>query len=96
MDYVAPPTGSGKKIPGYGKPVIAVPTTVGAGSEVSPASVISLPDKKVKVGISSVYQKPILALVDPTLTVSMPPNVTASTGIDALSHAIEALYYPKV
>lgn len=90
MDYIAPPTGLGKGIPGHGTPVIAVPTTAGTGSEVSPASVISLPDEKIKVGISSVYQKPILALVDPMLTVSMPPRVTASTGIDALSHAVES------
>ena len=90
IDYIAPPTGLGKRIPDYGKPVIAVPTTAGTGSEVSPASVISLPDRKIKVGISSIYQKPILAIVDPMLTVSMPPNVTASTGVDALSHAIEA------
>jgi alcohol dehydrogenase class IV len=90
IDYIAPPTGLGKRIPGPGKPVIAVPTTAGTGSEVSPASIISLPDKKIKEGITSVYQKPILAIVDPILTLSMPPNVTAITGIDALSHAIEA------
>ncbi|MEM2122526.1 MAG: hydroxyacid-oxoacid transhydrogenase [Candidatus Bathyarchaeia archaeon] len=90
IDYLAPPTGLGKEIPGRGKPVIAVPSTAGTGSEVSPASVISIPEEKIKVGISSIHQKPILAIVDPMLTVSMPPNVTASTGVDALSHAVEA------
>lgn len=90
MDYVAPPTGNGKPVPGPTVPVIAIPTTAGTGSETSPVSVISLPDKKLKVGISSRHQYPDLALVDPALTVSLPPGPTASSGMDALSHAIEA------
>jgi len=90
MEYVAPPTGLGKPIPGPGMPVIGCPTTAGTGSEVSPASVISLKEKMLKVGISSPYQRPVLALVDPCLCVSMPPRVTAFTGMDALAHAIES------
>jgi len=90
LDYIAPPTGKGKKYPGPGIPMIAVPTTSGTGSEVSPAAVISLPDKKLKVGISDNYQRPDVAIVDPLLTVNMPPGVTAASGMDALSHAIEA------
>ncbi|MGM0718333.1 MAG: iron-containing alcohol dehydrogenase, partial [Halobacteriota archaeon] len=90
LDYVAPPTGGGKPIPGPGVPTIAVPTTSGTGSETSPVSVISLPDKKLKVGISSRHQYPNLAVVDPALTVSLPPGPTAASGMDALTHAIEA------
>ena len=90
VDYIAPPTGKGKKYPGPGIPMIAAPTTSGTGSEVSAAAVISLPEKKLKVGISNNYQRPEVAIVDPLLTVDMPPQVTAASGIDALSHAIEA------
>jgi len=90
LDYIAPPTGKGKRVPGKGLPIIAVPTTSGTGSEVSPVSVVSIPDKEIKVGISSRYMRPDIALVDPLLTVSLPPAPTASSGMDALSHAIEA------
>lgn len=71
-------------------PLICVPTTAGTGSEVSGASVLTDTDKKMKVGILSNYLRPRVALVDPLLTVSCPPKVTADSGIDALTHAIEA------
>ncbi len=90
LDYVAEPTGGGQPVPGPGIPMIGVPTTAGTGAETSPVSVISLPDEDLKVGISSRYQRPNVALLDPTLSVSLPPGPTASSGMDALSHAIEA------
>lgn len=90
MDYVAPPTGEGKDVPGPGLPAIGLPTTAGTGSETTPVSVISLPDRNMKVGISSRHQYLDLAVVDPQLTVSLPPGPTATSGVDALSHAIEA------
>ena len=90
LDYVAPPTGKGKPTPGPLKPQIAIPTTSGTGSETSPASVITIPEKKLKVGISHFFQKPHLAILDPEMTASCPPSVTASAGMDALSHAIGA------
>lgn len=89
-DYIAPPIGKGKPIIGSGYPMIAIPTTSGTGSEVSPAAVLTLTDKDLKVGISSQMQRPNLAIVDPLLTISVPPKITASTGIDALCHAIES------
>jgi alcohol dehydrogenase class IV len=90
LDYVAQPTGGGEPVPGPGVPTVCLPTTAGTGSEVSPVSVISLPDEDLKVGISSPHQRPDVALVDPGLTVTLPPGPTASSGMDALSHAIEA------
>ena len=90
LDYVAPPTGNGKPVPGPGVPTACLPTTSGTGSETSPVTVLSLPTEDLKVGISSSYQRPEVALVDPALTVSLPPQPTASSGMDALAHAIEA------
>ena len=90
LDYVAPPTGKGKAILSERLPVIAIPTTSGTGSEVSPVAVITLPREELKVGVSSNYLRPDVALVDPKMTVTLPPKVTASTGMDALAHAIEA------
>jgi alcohol dehydrogenase class IV len=71
-------------------PLICVPTTAGTGSEVSGASVLTDTEKKMKVGVLSNFLRPGAAVVDPLLTVSCPPKVTADSGIDALTHAIEA------
>ena len=78
------------KVPGPIFPLICVPTTAGTGSEVSAASVLTDSDNHMKVGILSNYLRPRAAVVDPLLTVSCPPKVTADSGIDALTHAIEA------
>lgn len=79
-----------EKVPGPVAPLICVPTTAGTGSEVSAAAVLTDTDNKMKVGILSNYLRPRVALVDPLLTRSCPPKVTADSGIDALTHAIEA------
>ena len=73
-----------------GLPTIMVPTTAGTGSEVTFTAVFTMRDKKKKGGINSRFLYPDLALLDPLLTVSLPPHITASTGMDALTHAIEA------
>jgi alcohol dehydrogenase len=78
------------KVPGPLLPLICVPTTAGTGSEVSAAAVLTDADNLLKVGVLSNYLRPRVALVDPLLTVSCPPRVTADSGIDALTHAIEA------
>jgi alcohol dehydrogenase class IV len=78
------------RIPGPVTPLVCVPTTAGTGSEVSAASVLTDTDNQMKVGVLSNYLRPRVALVDPLLTVSCPPKVTADSGIDALTHAIEA------
>jgi alcohol dehydrogenase class IV len=78
------------KVPGPILPLICVPTTAGTGSEVSAAAVLTDHANKVKVGILSNHLRPRAAVVDPLLTVSCPPKLTADSGIDALTHAIEA------
>jgi alcohol dehydrogenase class IV len=78
------------KVPGPVLPPLCLPTTAGTGSEVSAASVLTDTEQKIKVGILSNYLRPRVALVDPMLSVSCPPKVTADSGIDALTHAIEA------
>ena len=78
------------QIPGPVVPIICVPTTAGSGSEVSAAAVVTDQESHVKVGILSNYLRPSAAVVDPLMTLSCPPKVTADSGIDALTHAIEA------
>lgn len=78
------------RVPGPCVPVIALPTTAGTGSEVTPVAVVADPDREVKVGISSPFLVPAAALVDPELTLGSPPAVTAFAGIDALVHAVES------
>jgi alcohol dehydrogenase len=78
------------KVPGPGLPKIMIPTTAGTGSEVTFTSVFVRPELKKKEGMNSPFLYPDLALLDPLLTVSLPPGPTASTGIDALCHAIES------
>ena len=70
-------------------PLVLIPTTAGTGSEVTPISIITMDDKEKK-GVSSKYILPDLAILDPLLTIDLPANITASTGIDAMVHAIEA------
>ncbi len=70
-------------------PLVLIPTTAGTGSEVTPISIITMDDKEKK-GVSSKHILPDLAILDPLLTIKLPPNITASTGIDAMVHAIEA------
>jgi alcohol dehydrogenase class IV len=78
------------RVPGPVVPLICVPTTAGTGSEVSAAAVFTDTEKKMKVSCLSPYLRPAVAVVDPLLTLSCPPKVTADSGIDALTHAIEA------
>ncbi|MSQ94438.1 MAG: iron-containing alcohol dehydrogenase [Gemmataceae bacterium] len=78
------------KIPGPIFPLICIPTTAGTGSEVSAATVITDTENHIKVGILSNWLRPTVAVVDPLMTLSCPPKVTADSGIDALTHAIEA------
>jgi alcohol dehydrogenase class IV len=78
------------KVPGPGLPAIMVPTTAGTGSEVTFTAVFIRKNLKKKEGMNSPYLYPDLALLDPQLTLSLPPGPTATTGLDALCHAIES------
>ena len=78
------------RVPGPVVPLICVPTTAGTGSEVSHAAVLTDSENAIKVSTLSNYLRPRIALVDPQLTVSCPAKITADSGIDALTHAIEA------
>ncbi len=77
-------------VPGAGLPTILVPTTAGTGSEVTSIAVLSDTQNKMKVGVVSDYMFANTALLDPKLTLGLPPHVTAFTGLDALVHAIES------
>ena len=83
------------KVPGPGAPVIAVPTTAGTGSEMTRFAVLSDKKAKAKLSVGSMYVCPTLALCDPELTVTLPAHLTAATGMDALTHALES-YVNKV
>ncbi|MQA07510.1 MAG: iron-containing alcohol dehydrogenase [Pseudonocardiaceae bacterium] len=90
MDYVNKPVGLAKPPPGQLKPLVAVPTTAGTGSESTAMCILDVLSMKVKTGISHWRLRPTLAVVDPLLTTSMPPEVTASTGMDVVCHALES------
>ncbi len=77
-------------VPGPGLPVITIPTTGGTGAEVTCISVVFDSDRKMKIGVASEYLEPHAAIVDPELTLTCPPGLTAATGADALSHLIES------
>jgi alcohol dehydrogenase class IV len=94
MDYLEV-IGKGQKIPNRAAPMIAIPTTAGTGTEVTRNAVISSPSHHVKVSMRSPLMIPTVAVVDPELTYSLPPAVTASTGMDALTQVIEAYLSAK-
>lgn len=79
-----------EKVKNPGLKTIMVPTTAGTGSETTPTAVFINRERSVKLGINSPYLFPDLALLDPELTLSLPPDITASTGMDALTHAVES------
>ena len=89
LDYLEV-VGKGQPLQHPAAPFIAVPTTAGTGSEVTRNAVLGVPGQRVKVSLRSPFLLPRLAIVDPELTLGLPPAVTASTGLDALTQLIEA------
>lgn len=89
-DYVNRPIGKGISPPGPLKPMIAIPTTAGTGSENTNVAIFDVVKLRVKTGVSNQYLRPSVAIIDPLNTVTLPPMVTASSGLDVLNHAIES------
>ena len=88
LDYIEV-IGRGKPLTEWSAPFIAIPTTAGTGTEVTRNAVLGASEKGIKVSLRSPLMLPRLALVDPELTYSLPPGITASTGLDALTQLIE-------
>ncbi len=90
LDYVNAPIGRGKPIPGPLKPLIAIPTTAGTGSETTGVAIFDFVERQAKTGIAHRYLRPTLGIVDSDNTRTQPAAVAASTGLDVLSHALES------
>ncbi len=90
FDYVNKPIGKGLAVPGPLKPLYAVPTTAGTGSETTGVAIFDLVRRHVKTGISSRLLKPTLGFLDPDHTRTAPPAVAAAAGLDILCHAVES------
>ena len=90
LEYVNPPIGRGQLIPGPLKPLIAIPTTAGTGSETTGVAIFDFEQMRAKTGIAHRRLRPTLGLVDPDNTRTLPSPVAAASGLDVLSHAIES------
>lgn len=90
MEYVNPPIGEGRRPPGPLRPHLAIPTTSGTGSEATTVAVLDIASAGVKSGISHRFLRPSQAIVDPDLLRTLPPEVTAATGLDVVCHAAES------
>jgi hydroxyacid-oxoacid transhydrogenase len=90
LDYVNAPIGKGKLAPGPLKPMIAIPTTAGTGSETTGGAIFDLLEMKAKTGISDRAIRPVIGLVDPDNTDTMPEMVAACSGFDVLCHSLES------
>ena len=89
-DYLNRPVGAGAPVPGSLKPLVAIPTTAGSGSECTAMVALGVTSLGIKTGISDRALRPSLALVDPMNTITLPPEVTACSGYDVLTHACES------
>ena len=90
LDYVNKPVGRGAPVPGPLKPLIAMPTTAGTGSETTAVAVTHVVAQHAKAGVSHRLLRPALGVVDPLNTLTAPPEVTAAAGADILTHALES------
>ena len=91
LAYVNPPIGEGRPVPGRLKPLIAIPTTAGTGSETTGVAIFDFLEMRAKTGIAHRALRPILGIVDPDNTRTLPRVVAACSGLDVLGHALESL-----
>ena len=91
MTYVNPPIGEGVPVPGPLKPLVAVPTTAGTGSETTGVAIFDYLEMHAKTGIAHRALRPVKGIVDPNNTRSLPKMVAACTGLDQLTHALESI-----
>jgi len=91
LAYVNPPIGQGKPVPGPLKPLIAVPTTAGTGSETTGVAIFDLLEMHAKTGIAHRALRPVMGIIDPHNTRTLPKMAAACSGLDVLSHALESL-----
>ena len=91
LTYVNAPIGQGKPVPGRLKPLIAIPTTAGTGSETTGVAIFDFLEMHAKTGIAHRALRPVMGIVDPDNTRTLPRMVAACTGLDVLSHALESL-----
>jgi hydroxyacid-oxoacid transhydrogenase len=91
MTYVNPPVGRGEPVPGPLKPLVAVPTTAGTGSETTGVAIFDFLEMNAKIGIAHRALRPLKGIVDPNNTRTLPKMIAACTGLDQLTHALEAL-----
>ena len=91
LTYVNAPIGLGQPVPGKLKPMIAIPTTAGTGSETTGVAIFDLLEMKVKTGIAHRALRPSMGILDPANTRTLPKMVAACSGLDVLSHALESL-----
>jgi hydroxyacid-oxoacid transhydrogenase len=91
LTYVNAPIGQGQPVPGRLKPMIAIPTTAGTGSETTGVAIFDLLEMHAKTGIAHRALRPVMGIVDPDNTRTLPRMVAACTGLDVLSHALESL-----
>jgi hydroxyacid-oxoacid transhydrogenase len=91
LAYVNPPVGEGRPVPGRLKPLIAVPTTAGTGSETTGTAIFDYVEMHAKTGIAHRALRPVMGIIDPDNTRTLPKMVAACTGLDVLSHALESL-----
>jgi hydroxyacid-oxoacid transhydrogenase len=91
LAYVNAPIGEGRPVPGRLRPMIAVPTTAGTGSETTGVAIFDHTPLHAKTGVAHRALRPVLGLIDPDNTRELPPQVAACSGLDVLSHAVESL-----
>lgn len=90
LAYIGQPIGEGRPVPGPLRPLVTVPTTAGSGSEVTPTLALGITALRLKTGMSHPHLSPTMAIVDPLNTLTVPPFVTACSGLDVLAQAIES------